>query len=119
MIRCRIDQQIKIKLTEEGIAILKDFYEETREEILNIHNRDIGEFDCKEMLDRAGYYRDYFLRVMEIFGPHISNERNLFDKDFLLISDEDSDDILWEKRILSIISEVAKELEKEEIVCQN
>jgi len=84
MNRFNINSNVKIKLTEFGIDVLKREHEEMRYDCKYTMGYDIGEFNLK--LDEEGYYTIQAWEMMETFGGYLNqlNENNPFEIEILI-----------------------------------
>ncbi|HZJ98465.1 MAG TPA: hypothetical protein VFC79_00575, partial [Tissierellaceae bacterium] len=69
VIAVNLNDEVKVKLTKEGVQELARQHKELRELLLEKSPRDIGEFVL--MLDDKGYYHTQLWSLIEKFSKYI------------------------------------------------
>lgn len=79
-----VNQQVKVKLTEKGIKILKEKHDSLNEHIISRGGTPLGEFELR--LDEDGYYRTQLWCLMHDFGKHMFiGTDNPFETDMIFV----------------------------------
>lgn len=73
-----INENVRVKLTNVGIEILKKQHEEFKKRMLDVNpDAEIKDFDLNDYLDGEGYFTTTMYTLMEQFGEHINSSSNL------------------------------------------
>ena len=90
--KVNINMFVKVKLTDYGIAILKERHDILNDAIEKNGGQGFGEFEVK--LDEDGYYRTQMWELMKDFGDAMNfSNRNPFDLNIIITNGEPIKDI--------------------------
>jgi hypothetical protein len=67
--KVNINEYVKVKLTDKGIKILRDQYEELNQMIQTNGGKDLGDFRLN--VDEEGYTKMQMHEFMTTFAPHM------------------------------------------------
>lgn len=89
-VKVNMNDAVKVKLTEEGIAILKQQHDEMNAFLLARGRKGLEDYSPR--LDEDGYYQDQLWSLFQTFGKFIGLAcPNMFDLDILLPIQQESD----------------------------
>lgn len=81
--KVNINQEVKVKLTEYGISILKEQHDELNKWIETRGGKGLGEFELR--LDEDGYYSTQIWMLMNQFGHVIRmGNKNPFNLEIII-----------------------------------
>lgn len=73
-----INENVKVKLTDVGVEILKKQHEEFKRRMTEADpNANIKDFDLNDYLDEDGYFVTSMYTLMEQFGEYMNTSSNL------------------------------------------
>lgn len=102
--KVNVNMNVKVKLTDFGVSILKTQHDELNELIKDRGGQGIGDFYTK--VDDDGYYEMQLWSLMNRFGPYMSpTQQSPFDLDIIISNGTPTEDFVRDLKKLMGVKE--------------